>query len=333
MTDRFAATRSAAAATGFSGVLRVRVDDHVEFEAAYGEADRARGLPNTVDTRFGIASGTKTLTALTVMRLVEQGALTLATPVRDHLGRDLPMVDDAVTVEHLLRHTSGIGDYLDEDVIEDFEVWPGGRPPSAFTTTAAYLPELDGREQKFPPGTQFAYCNSGFVLLALVSERATGTAWPELMRRAVTGPAHMTATEYLRTDATTDAVAVGYLTDGRTNVGVLPSMGSGDGGVVSTLGDIERMWAAVGAGTIIDSASLAVMTRPGPLPTHHPMQYGLGVWLDTGRGAIVLEGCDAGISVRSIYDPVPRRATTVISNTMNGAWAVVDVLAGATDPR
>ena len=71
---------------------------------AYGMADRGHGIPNTVDTRFAIASGTKGLTALAVMSLVEDGTLELATPARSLLGDDLPLIDDDVTVEHLLAH-------------------------------------------------------------------------------------------------------------------------------------------------------------------------------------------------------------------------------------
>jgi CubicO group peptidase (beta-lactamase class C family) len=94
----------------FSGVVHVERGGRVELARAYGHADRARELPNELDTRFAIASGTKGLTALTVMTLVEDGTLTLATTARPFLGIDLPEVSQAVTVEHLLAHRSGIGD-------------------------------------------------------------------------------------------------------------------------------------------------------------------------------------------------------------------------------
>ena len=76
-------------------------------------------FPNTVDTLFATASGTKGLTALTVMSLVERGELGLDTPARSVLGGDLALIDDRVTVEQLLAHRSGIGDYLDEDEVDD----------------------------------------------------------------------------------------------------------------------------------------------------------------------------------------------------------------------
>jgi len=73
----------------------------IEFARAYGLAHRAHRIPNTVDTRFGIASGTKGLTALAVVSLIDQGVLTLATTARSVLGDDLPLIDDRVTVEQL----------------------------------------------------------------------------------------------------------------------------------------------------------------------------------------------------------------------------------------
>src|SRR5512132_1673492 len=101
--------------TGFSGVVRVDRADDIELATAYGLAHRGWDIPNTIDTRFAIASGTKGLTALTGVSLIEDGLLELSMPARTVLGRDLPLIGDRVTVEHLLAHRSGIGDYVDEE--------------------------------------------------------------------------------------------------------------------------------------------------------------------------------------------------------------------------
>ena len=86
------AVDDAAERTGFSGVVRVDRSGEPELPAAYGFADRAHGVPNTVETQFAIASGTKGLTALAVMRLVERGTLALGTTARSLLGDDLPLM-------------------------------------------------------------------------------------------------------------------------------------------------------------------------------------------------------------------------------------------------
>src|SRR5215471_12191173 len=107
--------QSLADRSGFAGVVWVDRGGEIEFAEAYGLAPRACGVPNTVDTRFAIASGTKGLTALTVVSLINGSALHLATAARSVLGQDLPLIAEDVTVEHLLAHRSGIGDYVDEE--------------------------------------------------------------------------------------------------------------------------------------------------------------------------------------------------------------------------
>ncbi len=77
--------------------------------AAYGLADRGHEIPNTIDTQFAMASGTKGLTALAVVSLIEDGSLDLTTTACSVLAGDLPLIGDDVTIEHLLSHRSGIG--------------------------------------------------------------------------------------------------------------------------------------------------------------------------------------------------------------------------------
>ena len=116
MTDLAAAVDALAAEGAFSGVVRIDHGDEVVLSKAYGFADRRWKIPNAPETRFATASGVKGMTALAVMSLVEDGTLDLATTARSVLGADLPLIDDAVTVEQLLAHRSGIGDYFDEDL-------------------------------------------------------------------------------------------------------------------------------------------------------------------------------------------------------------------------
>ena len=132
---------------------------------------RGYGIANAVDTRFGLASGTKALTALSIMSLIEDGRLDLDTTARSVLGEDLPLIHDDVTVEHLLAHRSGIGDYFDEDVVESMTDYVLPIPVHRLATTPDYLAVLDGHAQRFPPGERFAYNNGGFVVLALIGER------------------------------------------------------------------------------------------------------------------------------------------------------------------
>jgi CubicO group peptidase (beta-lactamase class C family) len=160
-----------AADVGLSGLIRVDLDGSLAVQRAYGLAHRGLGVPTTVDTQFAIASGSKSLTALAVMSLAERGELGLDTTARSLLGTDLPLIDDRVTVEQLLAHRSGIGDYLDEDEVADSNDYVLTVPVHELATTEQFLAVLDGFPMKSEPGERFNYCNGGYLVLALLAER------------------------------------------------------------------------------------------------------------------------------------------------------------------
>jgi CubicO group peptidase (beta-lactamase class C family) len=315
--------------TGFSGHVRVEQDGVVVHDEAYGLADRAHAVPMTPETSIGVASGAKTFTALAVLRLVEEGRLTLDTPARELLGADLPLIDDAVTVEQLLSHRSGIGDYLDEDVVEDFSTFSLPVPLRSLDSAESYLTVLDGFPQKFPPGTGFSYCNGGFCVLALLAERAGGEPFHDLVRSLVIEPAGLAHTAYLRSDALPGNAASGYLHGPdhaealRTNVLHLPVVGGGDGGIFTTAGDVCALWAALDAGRVVSPATWADAQRSRS-DVDDNEGYGLGVW--RWGAATELRGSDVGASFGSVHQA--RRLTwAVLSNTSDGAWPMVIRLA------
>jgi CubicO group peptidase (beta-lactamase class C family) len=316
------AVASAAAEHRFSGVVRVDRPDESPYVRAFGEADRALEVPNTWETRFGLASGAKGLTALVVVSLVAAGRLSLDTTARSLLGNDLPTVGDSVTVEQLLAHRSGIGDYIDEDAEWGCNDYVMAVPVHTLRETEDYLPALGQLPPKSAPGAGFSYCNSGYVVLALLAERATGRRFRDLVEKHVCRPAGMTATAYLRSDELPGGAAKGYLEpDGlRTNVLHLPVRGSGDGGVYSTVADVHRLWAAVAAGRIVTLHWVAEMARPRSLVPGDKARYGLGLWLDeTGDGRFLV-GADAGVSFTSWTSPSRGVTWTVVSNVTDGAW-------------
>jgi len=312
-----------AAETGFSGVVRVDT-----FAKAYGLAHRGADIANTVDTQFGIASGGKGFTALTVMSLVEEGVLALDTTARSVLGADLPLIDDTVTVEQLLTHRSGIGDYYDEEADNDMNDYVMSVPVHELADTEGFVPALDGYPQKFPPGERFSYNNGAFVVLALIAERASRTPYHELVQERVLTPAEMHDTAFLRSDEPTARAALGYLTpDGlRTNVMHLPIRGNGDGGIYSTAADIHTLWTAFFAGRIVSPDTVADMVRARSDVQRNSMRYGLGFWLHESREITMLIGCDPGVSFRSVHDPTTGRTHTVLSNTSSGTWPMTKML-------
>jgi CubicO group peptidase (beta-lactamase class C family) len=322
---------AAAERSGFSGVVRVDVPAGTEVLRAYGLADRGHDIPNTVDTLFATASGTKGLTALAVMSLVESGTLDLTTTARSLLGADLPLIADEVTVEHLLAHRSGIGDYLDEEAVEDIADYVMPVPVHELATTEQFLAVLDGHKTVFPADERFAYCNGGYVVLALIAERASGVDYHELVRTLVCEPAGMVDTGFLRSDELPGRAALGYLdADGpRTNVFHLPVLGTGDGGIYSTAADLSMFWDALFAGRIVPEKRVAEMVRPRSVRAEEKKRYGLGFHLHETSDAVWLEGYDAGASFFSQRMPSLGATYTVISNWSDGAWPIVEVLDAA----
>jgi CubicO group peptidase (beta-lactamase class C family) len=319
---------AAAERTGFSGVVRVDRSGDTELAKAYGLADRAHRIDNTVDTLFAVASGTKAFTALAVMSLVEDGTLGLTTTARSVLGDDLPLIADDVTVEHLLAHRSGIGDYLDEDVLDDRTAYVMPVPVHELATTEQYVTVLEGHETVFPAGERFAYNNAGYVVLALIAERASGVDFHDLVRQRVTDPAGMVDTEFLRSDELPGRAAIGYLTvDGpRTNVFHLPVRGNGDGGIYSTAADLSSFWDALFSGRIVPTERVAEMVRPRSDWPEESRRYGLGFHVHATSDVVWIEGYDAGVSSCSTHDYAEAITHTVISNTTEGAWPILELL-------
>ena len=313
-----------AADVGLSGLIRVDLDGSLAVQRAYGLAHRGLGVPTTVDTQFAIASGSKGLTALAVMSLVERGELGLDTRARSVLGTDLPLIDDRVTVEQLLAHRSGIGDYLDEDEEADSNDYVLTVPVHELATTEQFLAVLDGHPMKYEPGERFNYCNGGYMVLALLAERASGVPFHDLVDQRVCRPAGMSDTSFLRSDELPGRAALGYLDDEglRTNVLHLPVRGNGDGGIYTTAADVHALWGALFAGQIVSPDTVAEMLRSRSEVPEMSMGYGLGFWLDDSTATVSLHGGDAGVGFVTTHHRSHRFTSTVLCNQTRGAWPV-----------
>lgn len=316
----------------FSGVARLDLPNEASWVLARGMADRAGAVPMRDDTVLAVASVTKGVTALTVLRLVEDGALRLGTTARSLLGEDLPLVADDVTIEQLLSHRSGIGDYLDESALGGVDEHVLTVPTHQLAACADYLVVLQGQPMREQPGTTFRYNNGGFVLLALLAERAASGDYHHLVDELVLRPAGMTTGAFLRSDGRQSGVATNYLdADGwRTNVLHMPLRGVGDGGLHCTVADLHGLWAALADGRIVRERTWHDMRQARTPPGSGPgmlerFGYGLGLWLTDGE-VVFLEGYDAGISARTMLRPSDGGTCTVVANTSDGAWPIARLL-------
>jgi CubicO group peptidase (beta-lactamase class C family) len=318
---------SEAERTQFSGAVRIDRGETTEVLTAYGLADRAHGIAMTPAHQLGAASVAKGFTALTILSLVSDGSLELEMPARSVLGGDLPVIDDEVTVEHLLSHRSGIGDYLDESSIESSSDYVMPVPVHQLANSEDYLPLLDACPTVAAPGTTFEYNNGAFVLLAVIAERVAKVPFHDLVAQRVWEPAGMGDSAFLRSDELPCTAAVGYLgqDDQRTNVLHLPVRGSGDGGAYTTVADMSALWSALLAGRIIPERWVAEMLVPRREPSGEGLGYGLGIWLHA-TGVLELHGYDAGVSFRSMHHPASASTWTVGSNTSEGSWPMEKLL-------
>jgi CubicO group peptidase (beta-lactamase class C family) len=186
---------------------------------------------------------------------------------------------------------------------------------------------VDGFAQVSPPGERFAYNNGGYIVLAVLIDRLSGIGFHGWVEREVCSRAGLSRTGYLRSDDLPGDAALGYLFDdgNRTNLLHLPVRGNGDGGIYSTVDDLHRFWCALVAGTIVRPGLVRSMITPRNL-SNEGLRYGLGCWLHPTGPAILAEGYDAGVSMRSIHDPATKTTATVLANSSEGAWGVAEAL-------
>jgi CubicO group peptidase (beta-lactamase class C family) len=327
---------------GFSGVVHIRHRGKVVYTRAAGYADRSNELPNRVTTRFGIASGTKFFTALAIGRLIEAGTLDFSTRLVDitRLADCVPVdfdYDPAVTIRHLLTHTSGVPDYYDEEVETDVDTFSVGVPWYDLQGPRDYLAVFPEAPMKFAPGERFSYSNGGYILLGVVIEALSGMPYRDFVAQEVFAPAGMDRSGYFAMNQLPAETAWGYVEEAgggwHTNIYNLPVIGAADGGAFTTAGDLCKLWDAFWAGEIIPEAMVEVFAAPyvraeseGP-----GLWYGHGLWLWRGEegaqaGApdeVYITGYDAGVSFHSCVRRDHDLVISVLANTSGGAWPVV----------
>jgi len=278
-----ARTRLFADKEQFSGTLLVARHGKVLLEKAYGDADRAKGTPNTIDTQFRYASLGKMFTAIATLQLVEAGKLSLDGHVGDYL-KDYPNKEMAskVTIRHLLTHTSGAGGISTLD-------WSGFKSPKEFLayrdqvrTHSDYVQRHGTRAPEFEPGSKVEYSNYAFVLLGTIIERISGQNYYDYIDKHVLAPAGMTSTGNAPETEVLPRRAVGYMRKDNAwvpNSDTLPYRGMAAGGGYTTVGDMLRFAQALQSGKLLSKRILAEATKS----QMHEDWYGFG-FITVGTG-------------------------------------------------
>jgi CubicO group peptidase (beta-lactamase class C family) len=232
------------AARGNSGAVLVERGGKTIFRKAYGLADRERNIANTVDTRFHVASVAKIFTAAAILKLEEEGRLSTADPISKYLG---PFDDGetGATIHHLLTHTSGLvvkGATLDE------------------SSRDAFIRSVAATPRAARPGETYTYLNAGYSLLAAIVEIVSGEPFETFVARELFAPAGMSATGFLWQVQPGDrSFAIGYAGKTVAELAPVPRQTEwalrGPGGVVTTVGDLQRWVHALRDDVVLSAAS------------------------------------------------------------------------------
>ena len=240
----------------FSGTVLVARGGDILYAEAFGEANKDHHVANILETRFNIGSIGKTFTGVAIMQLVERGALELDAPVVRYLP-DFPY-GDAITIHHLLSHTSGLSNYMAHP---DYRAsMPRLRDIDDF------LPLIYDQQLVFDtPGEAFAYSNSGIVVLGAVIERLTGAPYEEYLRDNILGPTGMTDTGVNFWDEVVPNRAVGYTRglsgDVSSDILRVPPA-SADGGLETTVLDLLKFDRALYGDQLLSEPSKTRMFTP-----------------------------------------------------------------------
>lgn len=315
----------------FSGVISMFRGESVLFNEAFGFADIANTRHNDPGTKFGIASGTKGFTALGIGALIAQGKLKLETKIHDIFQQDLSWINPSATIAHLLKHTSGVFDYYDEELITDFDNYFVDIPWYSLETPMDYLPLFEQQAAKFAPDERFSYSNGGYICLGIIIEKISGQLYREFIEQAVFAPADMSDSGYYAFNSLPENTANGYKLseNGRfqTNIYNLPIRGAADGGAYTTTGDMLKFWNALLNHQILPTELTTLFTSP-QVQLSETVDYGYGFYLSqvNDKKMIFLVGEDAGVGFRSRCIPEKELVVNLFSNISEGVYGMQDAI-------
>ena len=257
--------------------LLVLRDGEALVRRGYGRSDLEQGIEAGPATNYRLASVSKQFTAAAILLLAQDGKLSIEDPVRKWLP-SLPHAAAAITLRQLLTHTSGLIDY-EELMVEPYQ---------GQILDAGVLALLEKQDRLyFAPGSAYRYSNSGYALLALVVERASGMAYPDFLHTRIFEPlgmhdtlAHVAGGREVPHRAYGHSEIGGHWqrTDQSSTSAVL-----GDGGIYSSIDDLARWDAALYDDRLLGDASRALAFGPQVKVTGegYEAHYGFG-WRITG---------------------------------------------------
>lgn len=319
----------------FSGTVFMNEDNNILLKESYGLADISFNIKNEVDTKYGIASGAKLFTAISICQLFERGLIEFDTLLKDCLNIDYPKYDDRVTIKHLLTHTSGIPDYFEEEDINevsDFSELYQNPPMYMLRNPKDHLKLFKDRPMEFEPGSKFDYTNAGYILLGLIVEEQSGLGFKEYVEKNIINKLEMDNTGYFYMDNLPQNCSYGYTTDNhgnlKKNIYSVPIVGGPDGGVFTNSEDLSKLWRGIFKFELLSENMTNELLKPHVL-CWNDCYYGYGLYIikrETGIYKYFLMGGDPGANFISASYPKEKIEVTVLCNRDTGANEVSEII-------
>ena len=316
----------------FRGAAYILQNGEVVLEHISGYRDYANGLPNTIDTKYASASAGKVFVAVGILQLIERGKLRFDDTIGELIRIDWKGIDTEITVEQLLNHTSGIPDYYDETVMEEYEELWADYPNYKIRKNDDLLPLFIDKPMMYPRGSRFQYNNTGYVVLAMIIERVMKEPFDRYLKENIFDVCNMTGTGYYELDKLPAKCATNYVwcnsaDDLRTNIFCVDAKGTGAGGAFITVKDIANFWIGLLDGKLISREMVATMLRKHSGEGDDPEEghYGYGVWVIDGNGKEDIpyfQGLDPGVSFISEYNPNKNMISVFVSNYGDNVWSI-----------
>lgn len=308
----------------FMGAVLVADKGDILVNEGFGFADVAAVRPNTPQTQLRIGSLSKQFTAAAILRLAQEGLLTVDDTVATFIP-DYPN-GDQITIHHLLTHTSGVPNYEQRPDLRQVV----GSPIPLDDLIASFA----GQPLLFPPGQGYAYSSSGYVLLTKIIEVVSGQPYAGYVRTELLEPVGMGRSGYDFLDPALPEPATGYqLTPGGPQPAIITdsSWPSGAGALYSTAADLYRWDRALYSDALLSAASRAAMFTPWVADTGNGTAYGYGWELGTmsGRETVSHGGAIFGFASYLARFPQDDAVIIVLSNgTQVPPRLVTEELAG-----
>lgn len=296
----------------FSGTILIASNDSIIEKKAYGLASKELNVKNKIDTKFNIASISKTFTAVAILQLMEQGKLDLNTPIGKYL-EDYPneIVKNKVTIAQLLTHTAGLPNFYVTNFLDKCKF--------EFKEVEDFVPLFENAPLLSVPGSEYNYDAAGYVLLGLIIQKVTGDNYYEYLSKNIFDKADMKNTGAYDVDAIIPNKANGYTFAGdpskplKNNIFYL-SKASPGGFHYSTVEDLFKFNKALFDNEFMSKQTVALMTQPRVKGYNTHLGFGIDVDQRYEETILGQSGGWYGISGEIIYFTDSKYTITILSN-------------------